>query len=254
MNLEGLEVQTLIGSGAFGDVQLVVRKKDKKKFALKDMDRKKLMRDKKLVSIYREKHILKLLDHKNIIHLEGSFENQDHIYLLLELVEGDDLREVLDKNKRLEPHVVQHVLKELLHALGYMHDMGIFHADIKPHNVMVTTDWTVKLVDFGSSNYFKVTEKNKEVVAAIEKFTKRFEPQEIDDFNGTSYYASPELLDISKNSWQDDIWSLGVMLYQMLAGKLPFEGETEPQTFAKVAQMSYEKKPEVVVANDVGNM
>ena len=245
MILADLVVKKLIGSGGFGEVLMVISKKTKKTYAIKLMNKLKITNCGKSLSIFREKSILKSLVHKNIVKLEASFTNQEDLFLLLELVEGDDLGDIIQDQGRQDPTFVQHVIKQLLSALQCMHQYGFYHGDIKPQNIMITKDYTVKLVDFGCANYFEVNEPNQLVVQSIEKFKAKLNELEIDDFNGTSYYASPELLNEGSNTWKDDLWSLGVLTYQLLTGKLPFEGDNEHLTMNIICSMVYEKRPAV---------
>lgn len=245
MSLTDFEVQNLIGTGGFGEVLMVMSKKTKKIYAIKLMNKQKIRNAGKSLSIFREKAILKCLDHQNIVHLEASFTNQDDLCLLMELVEGEDLGEIIEEQGRLDPTFVQYVVRELLSALSYMNSLGFYHGDIKPQNTMITKDYKVKLVDFGCSNYFEINETNKAVIDSIELFKTKLSESEIDEFNGTSFYASPELLNTGTNTWQDDLWSLGVSTYQLLTGKLPFEEATEHLTMTAICNMEYEKKPAV---------
>lgn len=245
MSLNDFEVQNLIGSGGFGEVLMVISKKTKKMYAIKIMNKLKITNCGKSLSIFREKAILKSLNHENIVRLEASFTNQDDLCLLMELVEGEDLGDIVQDQGRQDPTFVQYVIKQMLAAMKHIHDLGFYHGDIKPHNTMITKDYKVKLIDFGCSNYFEVNEQNQSVVQSIEKFKSKLNESEIDEFNGTSFYASPELLNSGLNTWKDDLWSLGIMAYQLLTGKLPFEGETEHLTMNLICSMNYEKRPAV---------
>jgi len=243
MSLSDFEIQTSIGRGAFGEVLMAVSKKTRRIYAIKLMNKNFISKKGKSLSIFREKAILKFLSHPNILKLEASFMNDDNLCLLMELIEGDDLGTILEENKTVDPAFAQMVTREVLNALQYMHSMGIFHGDVKAQNIMITKDYKVKLIDFGCSNYFETNDKNSAVVESIEKFKAKLNLAELDEFNGTSFYASPELIETGINSWKDDFWSLGVVVYQMLTGKLPFEGETDYLTFQQICQTEYERNP-----------
>lgn len=169
--------------------------------------------------------------------------NDDNLCLVMELVEGDDLALLIQEYGRLEPRFVQMVVRQIVDALAYLHSEGIFHGDLKPQNIMLTKDLTVKLVDFGSSNFFRETNKNREVMASIEKFASRLKGEQPDDFNGTAHYASPELIDQGANQWTDDLWSLGVLAYQMLTARLPFNAETEHLVFGQIEKLDFDSRP-----------
>lgn len=245
MNINDFEVQTTIGHGGFGEVLMAISKKTQKVYAIKVMNKEKISRESKKLSIYREKSIMKFLSHENIAKLEASFTGKDNIYLLMELVEGDDLGTVIETQKRLDIRFVRFVLESLVKVLAYMHELGLYHADIKPQNIMLTRQHKIKVVDFGCAGFFEVNDKNKGLVADIQNFKAKLKDEEIDEFNGTRYYASPELLESGLNHWQDDLWSLGVVLYEMLTGTLPFDAPTEHLTFQKITKIDYDRNPEV---------
>lgn len=245
MDISDFEVQTTIGHGGFGEVLMAISKKTQKVYAIKVMNKEKISREGKKLSIFREKSVMKFLYHENIARLEASFTDKENIYLLLELVEGDDLGSIIEARKKLDIPFVKYVLKHLVSILEYMHGLGLYHADIKPQNIMLTRKHKIKLVDFGCAGYFEVNEKNKSLVQDIQNFKAKLKDEEIDEFNGTRYYASPELLESGLNHWEDDLWSLGVVLYEMLTGTLPFDAPTEHLTFQKIMKIDFNKNPEV---------
>jgi serine/threonine protein kinase len=245
MHINDFEVQTTIGHGGFGEVLMAISKKTHKVYAIKVMNKEKISREGKKLSIYREKSIMKFLSHENIAKLEASFTDKENIYLLMELVEGDDLGTLIEKYKTLDVFFARYVVEQLVKILDYMHNLGLYHADIKPQNIMLTLQHKIKLVDFGCAGFFEVNERNKNLVTDIENFKAKLKDEEIDEFNGTRYYASPELLETGLNHWQDDLWSLGVVLYEMLTGTLPFDAPTEHLTFQKITKIEYNKQPKV---------
>lgn len=252
MSLNDFEVQTTLGRGGYGEVLMAISKKTAKTYAIKLMNKQHISNCGKSLSIFREKAILKFLRHENIVQLDASFLYQDNVCLLMEMIQGDDLGEIVEKQGRQDPTFVQMVVKQVLSAIQYMNDLGFYHGDIKPHNIMITKDYKIKLIDFGSSNYFKVTDRNREVVQAVEKFKSKLNETEIDDFNGTPFYASPELLKLGVNDWKDDLWSLGVLTYQLLTGELPFEDATDHLIFNKIISLQYERKPAVLSLDYLG--
>jgi serine/threonine protein kinase len=246
MSMNDYEVQTKLGHGAYGEVLMAISKKTGKTYAIKIMNRQFISNCGKSLAIFREKAILKYLRHDNIVHLDASFLNQDDVCLLMEMVEGVNLGEIVKKQGRQDPSFVQMVLKQILSALKYMNDLGFYHGDLKPDNIMITQDYKVKMIDFGCANYFKSNEKNRDVINTIENFKSKLNDSEIDDFNGTSHYASPELFELGVNTWKDDLWSLGVLTYQLLTGVLPFQDATDHLIFNRITSLQYQKKPAVV--------
>lgn len=226
LSIDDFEIQATIGKGAFGEVVIGINKKNNKTYALKIFSKAFLSEKRKTLSVIREKEILKFLTqrpdaHENILKLYGSFQSPSEIYFQLELVEGMELESLITSSKKLELPLVQHIVKQLIGCIKYLNDNGILHGDIKPQNIMITKDYTIKLIDFGSANIFKATEANKQAFDAIERFRESNEAiEEPDNFNGTAPYASPELIESGENRWKDDIWSLGTHIMRR-GGLLP---------------------------------
>lgn len=166
--------------------------------------------------IKREIEILKLCQHPNIIRLYDVFENQDYIYIVMELLPGGDLFSYLEKRGfRIPEARACYIVHSLATALFYLHSYGIAHRDIKPENVLLideSEDSDVKIVDFGLSK----------MVGPNENCTEPF---------GTLSYVAPEVLEQKPYDKSVDIWSLGVVSYLLLSGRLPFDDEDEKQIF-----------------------
>lgn len=178
------------------------------------------------IQIERETTIHKDIRHENIIKLYGSFADNDYYYVVTELAAGTLFDKLKEKNKLLarevclrfeEGDVASDVVKPLLEALGYLHARGLIHRDIKPENILVSTDGVLKLADFGLV-----------IDSTVERPVSRI---------GTLDYMAPEVLQCpvkkhpSENkdrtdlaySSQVDCWAVGVLAYEMLVGKPPFE-------------------------------
>jgi calcium/calmodulin-dependent protein kinase I len=134
MRLSDFEIQTNIGRGAYGEVLIAISKNTQRRYAIKIMHKQFIKAKGRSLSIFREKTILKHMSHDNIIRLEGSFTTDDSLVLVLELVEGDDLSELVEEYGRLDPSLVQDIVRQLVSCIQYLYDMGLYHGDIKPHN------------------------------------------------------------------------------------------------------------------------
>ena len=160
----------------------------------------------------REIEILKLCQHPNIIRLHDTFENPDHIYIVMELLKGKDLYEYLNKRDfKISEARARSITHSLATALFYLHSYGIVHRDMKLDNVLMvdeTENSDVKIVDFGLSKMIGPNEY------CYEPF-------------GTFGYAAPEVLKGNPYDKSVDIWGLGVMLFILLVGHAPFEEENE---------------------------
>ena len=151
-----------------------------------------------------EGEILRRLNHPNIVQLLDTVEAKGEHYLIMELMEGGSLRELLDRSKFLEIRRVLALSIEIVDALTRAHHLRIIHRDIKPANVLLAPDGTPRLTDFG---------------IALTEGSDITEPGAV---MGTVSYISPEMLHGGGADHRSDIWSFGVMLYEMLTGRPPF--------------------------------
>ena len=161
----------------------------------------------------REEAIGKKLDHPAVMKVYGD-EERNRIYMVLEWVDGRLLRNILAENKKLPIERAIHITLGICDALQYIHSQGVVHRDLKPENVMVDEKDNVKLIDFGIAG----AEGTRRLTFA--KFTQAM---------GTPDYISPEQVKSKRGDARSDVYALGVMLYEMLTGEVPFHG---PNPFA----------------------
>ncbi|CAG9320046.1 unnamed protein product [Blepharisma stoltei] len=217
------DLQVSIGSGRFGNVKKALSK-DKKveqEFAIKSIPKSKVIGD--LEVLLRELAYLMIVDHPNIIRLYEVYEDSKYIHLVLELCTGGELfTQLLEKGKYAESEAAR-IIYSILHALSHLHSLGIVHRDIKPENILFSTpdsDAEIKLIDFGLSAKY-----NKEKTLMHTSV-------------GTVYYIAPEVL---KNNYKEscDVWSLGVIMYMLLTGNLPFQGVSDNEIISNILSCSY---------------
>lgn len=158
---------------------------------------------------------MSVVDHPNICTYYETYDDKKYIYLVMELCTGGEILKAIaeDSKKQNEPYISLQFYK-LLKALEHCHSQNIIHRDIKPENIMFGADGEVRFVDFGFA--LVVNDKRQESEVA-----------------GTPYYIAPEVLDEKYNK-QCDVWSLGVSLYQLLSGEMPFDGSTPREVFGKI--------------------
>jgi len=162
---------------------------------------------------HREQDIGKSLDHPAVMKVYVD-DHRSQIYMVMEWVEGRLLRKILDEVKVLPPDRAVKIALGICDALSYIHSHGIVHRDLKPENVMVDENDNVKLIDFG---------------IAGQAGARRLTFAKLSQVMGTPEYISPEQVKGKRGDARSDIYALGVMLYEMLTGKAPFEG---PNPFA----------------------
>src|SRR5579863_7405289 len=157
----------------------------------------------------REAEIGKSLDHPGVMKV-FSDDNRSRVYMVMEWVDGRLLRKILDEERKLPPDGAVHLTLRILDALEYIHSKGVVHRDLKPDNVMVDASDNIKLIDFGIA----ANAKSRRLTFA--NFSKTM---------GTPDYISPEQVKGKRGDARSDLYALGVMLYEMLTGKVPFTGE-----------------------------
>ncbi len=162
---------------------------------------------------HREQDIGKSLDHPGVMKVY-AVEDPSQLYMVMEWVEGRLLRKILDEQKKLPPDRAVRIALGICDALSYIHSHGVVHRDLKPENIMIDAEDHVKLIDFGIAG---------QIGARRLTFAK------LSQVMGTPEYISPEQVKGKRGDARSDIYALGVMLYEMLTGKAPFEG---PNPFA----------------------
>eukprot|EP01022_Parablepharisma_sp_SALTPOND_P006660 TRINITY_DN126_c1_g1_i1.p1 TRINITY_DN126_c1_g1~~TRINITY_DN126_c1_g1_i1.p1 ORF type:complete len:708 (+),score=74.27 TRINITY_DN126_c1_g1_i1:471-2594(+) len=209
--LDYYELKESLGKGKFGIVRGAAHRKTGKRVAIKVM-KKSMMTPQDVELVKQEIEILKMCQHPNLIKMLDVFENIDHIYIVMELLEGGDLFSYLEKRRfRIPEQRAARIVHSLAAGLYYLHSYGIVHRDIKPENVLMATkaeDSDVKIVDFGLSK----------MVGPSQLCSEPF---------GTLSYVAPEVLQQKPYGKEVDVWSLGVLAYLMMVGALPFDHEDD---------------------------
>ena len=214
-SLKEYTIKGIIGNGAFSTVRFGINKKTKEKVAIKILDKSKIMNQKDYMKIVREINMLKSLNHPNVIKIHKACQNANYIYIITELCENGELFYYIVKKKRLSEEESAFFFYQLINGLEHIHKNNIIHRDLKPENLLLSSNNTLKIIDFGLSNYFR----NNLLATPC----------------GSACYASPEMLSGQKyNGFMTDVWSTGVILYTMVCGQLPFEDKCDEIIFQKV--------------------
>ena len=206
------DLKEVIGKGKFGVVNLGIHKKTQQQVAVKIINKDSIttIEDKELVRI--EIGILKLCHHPNVVRLLDHLENEDYIFIVTEYIEGGTLGQYFKKkNFNFSERQASSIMSQIANGVKYLHKYGIVHRDLKPDNIMITQQndfGIVKIMDFGLSK----------IVSTQEKMV---------DGYGTLSYVAPEVLLRTPYNKEVDIWSMGIILYYMLCGHLPFKGNKE---------------------------
>ncbi|KAK9131113.1 hypothetical protein Sjap_011600 [Stephania japonica] len=202
MTVENYHVIELVGEGSFGKVYKGRRKYTGQTVAMKFI-LKHGKSDKDIQNLRQEIEILRKLKHENIIEMLDSFETPQEFCVVTEFAKGE-LFEILEDDKCLPEEQVQAISKQLVKALHYLHSNRIIHRDMKPQNILIGSGCVVKLCDFG---FARAMSTNTVVLRSIK---------------GTPLYMAPELVREQPYNHTADLWSLGVILYELFVGQPPF--------------------------------
>ena len=215
-----------IGNGAFGKVNIALHVLSGQIVSIKSFNKKKNIFS--LNKIKNEVKIMsKLRKHNNIVKLFELFETEDHYCLVMENIVGGNLLNAINKMNKIPENLAKIIFKQLIKTLQYIHSNGIVHRDIKPDNILLDLDNTIKICDFGVSKIIP-------------------EGQLIRDSCGTPAFVAPEiLLDYPYDPYPTDIWSSGVVLYAMTTGFFPFRGVNETQLHENILSGVFPKYKDI---------
>jgi len=211
-----------LGVGATAEVRLCTHNSSGAQCAAKIVPKALFAKQPRLKErLSKETAIMKDADHPNILNLLGCHETDDSVIMLLELAPNGELFDHLVRKGRLPEREAKTIFKQLISAVQYCHDHNVCHRDIKPENILLTADNNVKLADFGFATHMHCASDESENWA--------------DTSCGSPHYASPEVIAGQRYQGpQADTWSCGVMLFALLTGGLPFDGESVPQLLRAV--------------------
>jgi eukaryotic-like serine/threonine-protein kinase len=218
-----------LGAGGMGVVYRAKDTKLKREVALKMLPAYFARDPERMARFQREAEVLASLNHHNIAAIYGLTDSRDARALVMELVEG----ETLPKGVALDSAL--YYAKQIADALEYAHERGVIHRDLKPANVKVTSEGTVKLLDFGLAKAIEDPAAPRGDPANSPTVT--LGPTRVGVILGTAAYMSPEQASGKTADRRADVWSFGAVLYEMLSGKRPFEGESVSDTLAMVLKV-----------------
>ena len=204
-----------IGEGNFGKVKLSTLDSTKEKFAIKILDKEKLKSQTKS-TLYNEIEIISILKHPNIIYVDKILEDEKNYYIIMEFCEKGELFDYIVEKERLCPEEASIFFYQIINGVEYIHKQGFVHRDLKPENLLLTKEKILKIIDFGLCHNFNGT-----------KF--------LTTKCGSPSYAAPEILKgFPYDGFKTDIWCCGIILYAMLCGYLPFDGDDNQEIFQSI--------------------
>lgn len=222
-DLKNLTIEFFIDGGCYGNVYKCKSNKNKKSLAVKVIAKKKLETIDEKQQIERELLILSMIKHKRIIHLIKWFTDTDNIYIVTDYIDGQEAYKLLQLGI-LKSNSIQKYIKQLISAIQYLHRKNIIHRDIKPENIIISSKDTLFLCDFGWS----IIRKNK-----YEKWSGIY---------GTLEYVCPESIITNEYDYRCDIWSIGILTYELLVFENPFVGhkDSKSQIYNKIVNYGIE--------------
>ncbi|KKA27477.1 hypothetical protein TD95_001968 [Thielaviopsis punctulata] len=227
----------VLGEGSYSSVYLATDRQTLKDYAIKVLDKRHIIKEKKTKYVNIEKNTLnRLTEHPGIVRLYYTFQDQSSLYYVLDLCNGGELLGALKKTGTFDVECTRFYSAEILDAIDYMHARGVIHRDLKPENVLLDDNMHIKITDFGTAK-----------LLADPRTPANSQPSADDDraasFVGTAEYVSPELLMDKSACKGSDLWAFGCIVYQLLAGRPPFKAATEYLTFQKIVNLEYEFPP-----------
>ncbi|MEP7273750.1 MAG: serine/threonine-protein kinase, partial [Acidobacteriota bacterium] len=226
------EILALLGKGGMGEVYLAQDTRLRRKVALKVLPSHLTDDPERLRRFNQEAQAVSALNHPNIITIHEIGQVEGTCYIVTEFIEGLTLRQRLSGDG-MKLHDAIDIAAQVASALAEAHKTGIVHRDIKPENVMLRSDGLVKVLDFGLAKLIEASSNAVDVSASTMAHVNT-EPGRV---FGTPWYMSPEQARGLRVDARSDIFSLGVMLYEMLAGRRPYEGKTSVEVIAAILHL-----------------
>ncbi|MCL7038062.1 hypothetical protein MKW94_025215 [Papaver nudicaule] len=210
-----------IGEGTFAKVKLAMNTETRQNFAIKIIDKKMVIENQMMYQIEREISVMRLLHHPNIVRIYEVIATKTRIYIIMEYISGGPLSNKLDYLERLSEGEARKYFQQLIDAVDYCHRRGVYHRDLKPENLLLDSRGNLKVTDFGLG----VFQKQGDLLSTA---------------CGSPSYVAPEVISHkSYNGASADLWSCGVILYELLAGYLPFEDPNLINLYKKISKADY---------------
>ncbi|MED6251275.1 hypothetical protein ATANTOWER_027013 [Ataeniobius toweri] len=222
-SLENFDIGRPLGKGKFGNVYLARERQTKFILALKVLFKKQLEKAGVEHQLRREVEIQSHLRHPNILRLYGYFHDASRVYLILEFAPRGELFGELQRCGSFPEDRTATYIMELADALHYCHTKNVIHRDIKPENLLLGGNGELKIADFGWSVHTPSSRRST--------------------LCGTLDYLPPEMIEGKTHDEKVDLWSLGVLCYEFLVGKPPFEAKTHDETYRRISRVEYSYPP-----------
>ncbi|KAJ3083517.1 3-phosphoinositide dependent protein kinase-1, partial [Quaeritorhiza haematococci] len=225
-----------LGEGSYSTVVYAKELSTSREFAVKILDKKHIIKEKKVKYVQIEKEVLNRINHPFIVKLFYTFQDAYSLYFVLEYVRNGDLLGYIRKMGSFDLTCARFYIAEIVDAIEHLHENNIIHRDLKPENILINHKMHIKITDFGSAKIMDGADTQPAEPASSDSSPRK----KRNSFVGTAEYCSPELLNDRAVSPASDVWAIGCILYQLLAGRPPFKGSNEYQTFQKIIKQEYD--------------
>lgn len=215
--LQDFEIGRPLGKGKFGNVYLAREKKSKFVIALKVMFKTQLQSNNVEHQLQREIEIQSHLRHPHILRLYGYFHDDARVYLILEYAPKGELYRELTKEKMFDEKKSASYIYQVCNALRYCHSKKVIHRDIKPENILIGANGMLKIADFGWSVHAPSSRRAT--------------------MCGTMDYLPPEMIENNVYDEKVDLWAIGILIYEFLVGRPPFEAKTTAETYDRIRRV-----------------
>ncbi|XP_063165618.1 NUAK family SNF1-like kinase 1 [Candoia aspera] len=215
------ELQETLGKGTYGKVKRAIERFSGRVVAIKSIRKDKIKDEQDMVHIRREIEIMSSLSHPHIITIYEVFENKDKIVIIMEYASKGELYDYISERRRLNERETRHFFRQIVSAVHYCHKNGVVHRDLKLENILLDDSCNIKIADFGLSNLYQK-----------DKF--------LQTFCGSPLYASPEIVNGRPYRGPEvDSWALGVLLYTLVYGTMPFDGFDHKNLIRQISSGEY---------------
>ncbi|TRY86253.1 hypothetical protein DNTS_015828 [Danionella cerebrum] len=214
----------ILGEGSFSTVVLAKELATGKEYAMKILEKNHIRKENKVHYVIREKDILSSIDHPFFIKLFFTFQDSHKLYFALSYAKNGELLRYIRKIGSFDETCTRFYAAEIVCALEYLHGMGIIHRDLKPENILLNEEMHIQITDFGTAKQLSSESAQKRA----------------NSFVGTAQYVSPELLTEKSACKSSDLWALGCIIYQLVAGLPPFRAGNEYLIFQKIIKLEYD--------------
>uniref|UniRef100_A0A8C2BKH9 3-phosphoinositide-dependent protein kinase 1 n=1 Tax=Cyprinus carpio TaxID=7962 RepID=A0A8C2BKH9_CYPCA len=214
----------ILGEGSFSTVVLAKEHSTGKEYAIKILEKRHIMKENKAQYVKRERDIMSHLDHPFFVKLYFTFQDEEKLYFGLSYAKNGELLKYIRKIGSFDETCTRFYSAEIVCALEYLHKKGIIHRDLKPENILLSEEMHIQITDFGTAK--QLSSDSKQARA--------------NSFVGTAQYVSPELLTEKSACKSSDLWALGCIIYQLVAGLPPFRAGNEYLIFQKIIKLEYE--------------